>query len=122
VLAGAHAAVEHLKTSQTERETIHRNVGLFKARLSAARLPFMEGASHIVPLVVGEPNCCREVTDLLMREHDLYVQPINYPTVPRGTERLRLTATAAHTTEDIEKMAGVLQHLWATHHALRAVA
>jgi 5-aminolevulinate synthase len=122
VLAGARAAVDHLKTSQAEREQVRANVKLFKDILRQAGLPFMEGPSHIVPLVVGEPNCCREVTDILLRDYGIYVQPINYPTVPRGTERLRLTATAAHSTEDILHMAGVLQDLWDSHHALRAVA
>lgn len=123
VLASARAAVEHLKVSSIERERMRRNVKMFKDRLEAADLPFMRGESHIVPLVVGEPNCCREISELLMREYNIYVQPINYPTVPKGTERLRLTATAAHSVEDINRMADVLQHLWETHHALiRAVA
>ncbi len=122
VLASARAAVEHLKVSQIERQKIRMNVQMLKDMLTRADLPFMQGPTHIVPLVVGEPNCCRELTDILMREYDIYVQPINYPTVPRGTERLRLTATAAHSKEDIEKMANVLSHLWTTHHALRAVA
>ncbi len=122
VLASARAAVDHLKVSQIEREKMRRNVKLFKDMLAKADLPFMQGPTHIVPLVVGEPNCCREVTDILMREYDIYVQPINYPTVPRGTERLRLTATAAHSTADIENMANVLEQLWLSHHALRAVA
>jgi 5-aminolevulinate synthase len=85
-------------------------------------LPFLRGESHIVPLIVGEPNCCREVTDILLRDYDIYVQPINYPTVPKGTERLRMTATAAHSTDDITHMVGVLSELWSSHHALRAVA
>ena len=122
MLASALAAVEHLKVSQIERETMRRNVKMFKESLSAAGLPYMEGESHIVPLIVGEPNCCRELTDILMREYNIYVQPINFPTVPRGTERLRLTATAAHSKEDIANMTNVLTHLWTTHHALRAVA
>ncbi|MGB4106364.1 MAG: 5-aminolevulinate synthase [Alphaproteobacteria bacterium] len=122
VLASALAAVEHLKVSQIEREKMRRNVRLLKDLLTKADLPFMQGPTHIVPLVVGEPNCCREVTDILMRDHGIYVQPINYPTVPRGTERLRLTATAAHSTQDIEHLAGVLEELWNSHHALRAVA
>jgi 5-aminolevulinate synthase len=122
VLASARAAVEHLKVSQIEREKLRRNTKTFKDALSAAGLPFMEGESHIVPLVVGEPNCCREVTNILLREYGLYVQPINYPTVPRGTERLRLTATAAHSLEDISKMTDALQYLWSTNHMLRAVA
>jgi 5-aminolevulinate synthase len=122
VLASAHAAVEHLKVSQIERQKIRINVQMLKDLLTRADLPFMQGPTHIVPLVVGEPNCCREITNILMRDYDLYVQPINYPTVPRGTERLRLTATAAHSKEDIQKMADVLSHLWSTYHALRAVA
>ncbi len=122
VLAAAHAAVEHLKVSQIERMKIRANVAMLKDMLTRAGLPFMEGPTHIVPLVVGEPTCCREITDLLLREYDLYVQPINYPTVPRGTERLRLTATAAHSAEDIKNLASVLENLWMSHHALRAVA
>jgi 5-aminolevulinate synthase len=123
VLASALAAVEHLKVSTIERERMRRNVRLFKELLDQAGLPYLKGESHIVPLVVGEPNCCREIAEILMREHSIYVQPINYPTVPKGTERLRLTATAAHSESDIRTMAGVLQNLWETHHALvRAVA
>lgn len=122
VLAACRASVEHLKTSQIERERLWRNVKQLKDGLIKAGLPFMQGPSHIVPLVVGEPNCCREVTDMLMREFDLYAQPINYPTVPRGTERLRLTATAAHSAEDVARLTEVLDHLWNSHHALRAVA
>ncbi len=82
----------------------------------------MRSESHIVPLIVGEPTCCKEVSDILLNEYNVYVQPINYPTVPKGTERLRLTATAAHSVEDIEFMANSLQDLWESHHALRAVA
>jgi len=123
VLASARAAVEHLKVSDIERSRMRRNVKIFKERLDIAQLPYLKGESHIVPLVVGEPNCCREISEMLMREHNIYVQPINYPTVPKGTERLRLTATAAHSIEDVHKMADILEHLWQTHHALvRAVA
>ncbi len=123
VLAAAHAAVEHLKISQIEREKMWRNVKLFKDMLTTTKLPFMKGDAHIVPLVIGEPNCCREVTDILMRDYNIYAQPINYPTVPRGTERLRLTATAAHSTADVEYMANTLTQLWEMNHALmRAVA
>jgi 5-aminolevulinate synthase len=123
VLASARAAVEHLKVSEIEREKMRRNVKLFKEMLTEADLPFMKGEAHIVPLVIGEPNCCREVTDILMRDYNIYVQPINYPTVPRGTERLRLTATAAHSTKDVEAMANALHEMWESNHALiRAVA
>ena len=120
VLAGARASVEHLKISDIERQRAWRNARHLKARLEAADLPYIKGESHIVPVIVGEPNCCREVSNILMNEHNVYVQPINYPTVPRGTERLRLTATAAHSIEDVDHMADVLQHLWETHHGLIA--
>lgn len=123
VLAAARASVEHLKVSEIERSRMRRNVAQLKSRMEAADLPYINGESHIVPVIVGEPNCCREVSNILMNEHGLYVQPINYPTVPKGTERLRLTATAAHSMDDVNAMADVLQHLWETHHALiRAVA
>ncbi len=122
VLAAAHAAVEHLKVSDVERIKQRKNVKLFKDMLETANLPFMRGESHIVPLIVGEPTCCKEVSDILMNEYNVYVQPINYPTVPKGTERLRLTATAAHSEEDVKFMANTLQDLWENHHALRAVA
>lgn len=123
VLAAARASVEHLKVSDIERQRAWRNARHLKSRLDAADLPYMRGDSHIVPLVVGEPNCCREVSTMLMDEYNVYVQPINYPTVPKGTERLRLTATAAHTIEDVDAMADILIHMWETHHGLiRAVA
>lgn len=120
VLAAARASVEHLKVSDIERQRAWRNARHLKARLDAADLPYMKGESHIVPLVVGEPNCCREVSNLLMDHYNVYVQPINYPTVPRGTERLRLTATAAHSLEMVDEMADILTHLWETHHGLIA--
>lgn len=122
VLASALASVEHLKESNVERMRAHNNARLLKDNLSRAGLPFMDGESHIVPLVVGEPTCCKEVTDILMSHYDIYVQPINYPTVPRGTERMRLTATAAHSVDDINRMTEVLSELWASHHMLSAVA
>jgi 5-aminolevulinate synthase len=115
-LAAARAAVEHLQQSGTERERLWTNVVRLKAGLRAAGLPFMDGPSHIVPLIVGEPNCCRAVTDRLLGEHGIYVQPINYPTVPRGTERLRLTATAAHKAADVDALVAALADLWRSEH------
>ncbi len=120
VLAAAHAAVEHLKVSDIERQRMRRNVKHLKARLRAADLPFIDAESHITPIIVGEANCCREVTDILMKEYDIYVQPINFPTVPKGTERMRLTATAAHSIEDVDYMVDTLEHMWKTHHGLIA--
>jgi 5-aminolevulinate synthase len=119
VLAGARASVEHLKVSDIERQRQRRNVRRLKDRLEAAGMPYLKGESHIVPLIVGDATCCKMVTDVLLNRHDIYVQPINYPTVPRGTERLRLTATAAHSLADVDHMADVLERLWAENHVFQ---
>ncbi len=116
VLAGARASIEHLMVSDIERQRQRRNVRRLKDGLAHAGLPYMKGESHIVPLVVGNPNCCKMLTDILLNEYDIYVQPINYPTVPRGTERMRLTATAAHSFEDIDRLIGILTRLWNEQH------
>ncbi len=118
ILAGALASVEYLKTSQIERMRAHKNAKYLKQKLDDNNLPYMKGESHIVPLVIGDAKCCKAVTDILLSEHNIYVQPINYPTVPKGTERMRLTATAAHTTEDIDKMVDVLVSLYQEHEIL----
>ncbi|HCQ71039.1 MAG TPA: 5-aminolevulinate synthase [Rhodospirillaceae bacterium] len=122
VLAAAHAAVEYLKTSSVERDIVRDNAVMFKGMLRDIGLTFLDGDSHIVPLIVGEPNCCRMVTDILMDDYNIYVQPINYPTVPRGTERMRLTATAAHSHDDIRMLVDALEEMWRTNHALQAIA
>lgn len=116
ILAGALASVEYLKTSTIERMRAHRNAAMLKDLLNRHGLPFMEGESHIVPLMIGDATCCKMVTDILMNHYDIYVQPINYPTVPRGTERMRLTATAAHSKEDIEHFVKVLVALYTENH------
>lgn len=116
VLAGALASVEYLKNSEIERMRAHRNAAYLKSLLDQNGLPYMKGESHIVPLVVGDAFCCKMITDILMAEHNLYVQPINYPTVPRGTERMRLTATAAHSKQDIETLVSVLTDLYTANH------
>jgi 5-aminolevulinate synthase len=122
VLAGAKASIEHLMVSDIERQRQRRNVRRLKERLERAGLPYLKGESHIVPLVVGEATCCRMVSDTLMSQHDIYVQPINYPTVPKGTERLRLTATAAHGLEDVDHMADILEKLWHENHIFQYAA
>lgn len=116
VLAGALASVEYLKTSSIERLRAHKNAGHLKDLLARNGLPFMKGESHIVPLIIGDAVCCKMMTDILMDHHDIYVQPINYPTVPRGTERMRLTATAAHSPQDIEDFVHTLSGLYADNH------
>jgi 5-aminolevulinate synthase len=122
VLAGALASVEHLKKSQIERQRQKNNVQRFKQRLTNDNLSFLKGESHIVPLIVGEATCCKMLTDVLLNDYNIYVQPINYPTVPKGTERMRLTATAAHSISDIERFSNILKDLWAQNHLMRAVA
>jgi len=116
VLAGALAAVEYLKTSQIERMRAKRNAANLKSLLDQNGLPYMQGESHIVPLMIGDAVCCKMITDILLDHHNIYVQPINYPTVPRGTERMRLTATAAHSQKDIEDFVGILRDLYNANH------
>src|SRR6202166_179859 len=110
--AGALAAVRHLKESQSERMRHQDRVALVKRRLAEAGLPVMPSASHIVPVMVGDAALCRAASDLMLREHQIYVQPINYPTVPRGTERLRLTPTPLHSDADIEALTAALVEVW----------
>lgn len=112
--AGALAAVRHLKESQTERLRHQDRVRLVKRRLGEAGLPVMANDSHIVPVMVGDAALCRAASDILLREHSIYVQPINYPTVPRGTERLRLTPTPLHSDADVEALVAALCEVWQT--------
>jgi 5-aminolevulinate synthase len=110
--AGALAAVRHLKESRSERDRHQERVATVKRRLAAERIPVMANDSHIVPVMVGDPALCRAASDLLLREHQVYVQPINYPTVPRGTERLRLTPTPLHSDADIEALTAARVEVW----------
>ena len=112
IAAGALASVRHLRQSQDERAQHQERAAKLKTALLAAGLPVMPSASHIVPVMVGNAVLCREVTDHLMAQHRIYVQPINYPTVPRGTERLRLTPSPLHSDGDIERLVAALQETW----------
>src|SRR5213082_756902 len=96
VCAAATAAIRHLKSSSFERERHQERAARVKAVLNAAGLPVMTSTTHIVPVFVGEPEQCKEASDLLLAEHGIYIQPINYPTVPKGTERLRITPSPYH--------------------------
>jgi len=112
VAAGALASVRHLKTSTEERRLQQEHASKLKAALKEAGLPVMPSKSHIVPVLVGDPRLCKQITDDLLDTHSIYVQPINYPTVPRGTERLRLTPTPLHGDPEIEAVVAALTEVW----------
>ena len=114
VIAGALASVEHLKISQIERQTLFANTAYFKSLIARTDMPILEGDSHIVPVIIGEDTCCKMITRTLLNDYDIYAQPINAPTVPKGTERLRLTATSAHRRNHIDALVSALTELWAS--------
>ncbi|TCR68793.1 5-aminolevulinate synthase [Bosea sp. BK604] len=111
--AGALAAIRHLKASSAERERQQDRVGVLRARLDAVGIPHLPNPSHIVPVMVGDAVQCKAISDELLARFDIYVQPINYPTVPRGTERLRITPSPLHSDADIEHLVGALTAIWA---------
>jgi len=112
VAAAATASVRHLKTDQTIRARHHTNAGILKMRLKALGLPIIDNGSHIVPVHVGNPVHCKKMSDLLLQNHGIYVQPINFPTVPRGTERLRFTPSPVHGPAEIDRLVRALDGLW----------
>ncbi len=112
VAAGALASVRHLKSSNAEREGQRRQVAYLRRRLDEEGVPHQANPSHIVPVIVGDPIQCKQITDLLVEQFGIYVQPINYPTVPKGTERLRITPSPLHTDSDIEHLVAALSALW----------
>jgi 5-aminolevulinate synthase len=122
IAAGATASIQHLKQSQFERARHQERVRALRKRLDAIGIPYMKNDSHIVPVMVGNAAKCKMISDILLERHGIYIQPINYPTVPRGAERLRITPTPFHSDEDMQKLVGALSELW-SHCALnRAVA
>src|SRR5215471_10064344 len=110
--AGALAAVRHLRESQAERAAHQERVATVKRRLAEAGLPVKPNDSHIVPVMVGDAAACRLASDMLLREHQIYVQPINYPTVPRGTQRLRITPPPLDSDDDIDTLVAALVDVW----------
>jgi 5-aminolevulinate synthase len=112
ICAAAAAAIRHLKSSDWERERHQDRAGRTKAVLVAAGLPVMPSDTHIVPVLVGDPEKCKEASDLLLSEHGIYIQPINYPTVPRGMERLRITPSPYHDDGLIDALASALVDVW----------
>jgi 5-aminolevulinate synthase len=112
IAAGSLASIRHLKTSEIERERHQEHARVLKRRLCAAGLPVMNNPSHIVPVLVGDPVLCKELTDKLLERFSIYIQPINYPTVPRGTERLRLCPTPLHSNADMDHLVASLSQVW----------
>ena len=113
VAAGAIAAIRHLKESSAERERQQDRVAALRGKLDRAGIPHLTNPSHIVPVMVGDAKACKAISDELLARFDIYVQPINYPTVPRGTERLRITPSPFHTDAHIDALVAALSAIWA---------
>jgi 5-aminolevulinate synthase len=120
--AGAVASIKHLKTSEIERVRQKQRVAQLRSLLDAKGIPHMNNPSHIVPVMVGDAAKCKYLSDLLMDQYGIYVQPINYPTVPKGTERLRFTPTPLHSDDDMNHLVNALSDLWSQCALSRAVA
>ncbi len=112
VAAGATASIKYLKESSSERTAHQARVAQVRAKLSAIGIPHVENPSHIIPVMVGDPVKCKFIADMLMDEFGIYIQPINYPTVPKGTERLRITPSPVHSAQDVDHLVSALENLW----------
>lgn len=112
VSAGATASIRILKTDQMRREIHQTQAKILKTRLKALGLPIIDHGSHIVPVIVGDPKHTKQLSDMLLDQHGIYVQPINYPTVPRGTERLRFTPSPVHGPKEMDALIKALDELW----------
>ena len=121
VAAGACASIRHLKTSSRERELQRDRVATVRRRLNALGIPHLPNPSHIIPVMVGDAKKAKMISDWLMDNHGIYVQPINYPTVPRGTERLRVTPSPVHTDGDIDRLIHALSDIWSQCELARGV-
>ena len=120
--AGALASIEHLKQSEIERAAQKRQVNLLRRKLDLVGIPHLENPSHIVPVLIKDPVKCKKISDCLLEDFGIYVQPINYPTVPKGTERLRITPSPVHTDADIEYLVNSIAKLWSQCALARVVA
>ncbi|MEL7015167.1 MAG: 5-aminolevulinate synthase [Pseudomonadota bacterium] len=122
VAAGALASIRHLKQSNAERLGQRDRVAKVRAQLAQIGIPTMDNPSHIVPVMVGDPVKCKWISDWLMENHGIYVQPINYPTVPKGSERLRITPSPVHSDDDIARLVNALSEIWSQCALARQVA
>ena len=122
VAAGALASIRHLKESDLERNAQKERVAQVRARLREIGIPTLDNPSHIVPVMVKDPVKCKAISDWLMANHGIYVQPINYPTVPKGTERLRITPSPVHSDADIDRLVAALSEIWSQCALARQVA
>ena len=122
IAAGAVASIRHLKVSQLERARHQERVRTVRAALDARGIPHTPNPSHIVPVMVGDAKKCKWISDILLDRHGIYIQPINFPTVPRGTERLRITPSPLHSDADIAYLVQALNELWSQCALARAVA
>jgi 5-aminolevulinate synthase len=112
IAAAATASIRHLKASGSERARQQAQVAKLRAKLDRAGIPHMANDSHIIPVMIGDPVKCRMISDILMNDWGIYVQPINYPTVAKGTERLRITPSPFHSDADIDHLVTALATLW----------
>jgi 5-aminolevulinate synthase len=113
VAAGAAASVAHLKKDQSLRDQHQLQARILKMRLKGLGLPIVDHGSHIIPVIVGDPVHTKQMSDMMLDRFGIYVQPINYPTVPRGTERLRFTPSPVHGPKEIDKLVQAMDELWA---------
>jgi 5-aminolevulinate synthase len=110
--AAATASIRHLKASSAERLAHQDRVATVRARLKAIGIPMLDNPSHIIPVMVGDPKHTKMISDWLLDNHGIYIQPINYPTVPKGTERLRITPSPVHTPGDVDRLVDALSDIW----------
>ena len=122
IAAGARASIAHLKSSELERKRQQRQVHKLRSDLDRAGIPHMNNPSHIIPVMIKDPVKCKMLSDILMQDYGIYVQPINYPTVPKGTERLRFTPSPLHSDTDIDHLVSALNVLWKQCAIARVVA
>ena len=120
IAAGVRASILHVRGAAPLRARLQERAATLRRRLDAIGVPHLDNPSHIVPVMVGDPVLCKEVSDRLLDEHGVYVQPINYPTVPRGTERLRITPSPVHSDADMDRLVAALETIWASFSLRRA--